>query len=184
MQIPSFVKFLSAGLAIWLSGLTAEPAHAYYPCNGPGPGEVLIGVDNTNGVQTPLCEYVGEDDGYTGGASGPSGYWAERFAAVAWGQDAGGNATYSWYVNASSFGEAETGAVNACVSSGSRNCKVGPSVANGSLAVASGSNGILYADFGEDNGQAKRKALRLCKKSSKGCRIEKLLESPSVWISD
>ena len=41
----------------------AGVALADLPVPQPGPGEVLIGVDNTNGVQTPLCEYVGEDGG-------------------------------------------------------------------------------------------------------------------------
>ena len=102
---------------------------------------------------------------------------------LAWGLDANGNATYAWYVNAYSFDEAEVGAVNTCISSGFQDCRVASSVANGSLAIASGNDGVLYADFGEDNGQAKRKALRMCKNSSKGCKIEEMLESPSVWIS-
>ena len=171
-----------------LLALLPTTALAYYPCNGPGPGEVLIGVDTTNGVQTPLCEYVGEDSdggGGTGGSDpGPGGYWQERFAAVAWGQDADGNATYAWYANAASFDEAEAGAVNACVSGGFQDCRVASSVANGSLVVASGNDGILYAEFGEDTGQAKRKALRMCKAASKGCKVLEMLESPSVWISN
>jgi len=62
-----------------LLALFPTTALAYYPCNGPGPGEILIGVDNTNGVQTPLCEYVGEESYDDGGYSdpGPGGYWEE-----------------------------------------------------------------------------------------------------------
>jgi Domain of unknown function (DUF4189) len=86
-------------------------------------------------------------------------------------------------VNASSFAEAESGALNTCVSGGFSNCHLGPTVANGSLAVAIAKDGTLYADWGGDNGQAKRKALRLCKKSSKGCKIEKVLESQAGWVS-
>lgn len=185
--LASLTCLMLGGLA--LGGLTPTAALAYYPCNGPGPGEVLIGVDNTNGVQTPLCEYVGEDGEDEGGGGGystpdPGGYWAERFAAVAWGDDARGNATYAWYMDAASFDDAERGAVEACIGAGLQNCRAASSVANGSLAVASGNDGILYADFGEDSGRAKRNALTLCKASSKGCRIEEMLESPPVWIGN
>lgn len=46
-----------------LAWLMPTEAFAYYPCNGPGPGEVLIGMDNNTSPPTPLCEYVGEADG-------------------------------------------------------------------------------------------------------------------------
>jgi hypothetical protein len=171
LPVPAF-------LALGLCALFASPALAYYPCNGPGPGEIMIGIDTTNGVQTPLCDV---DPNYVD--PGPSGYWVESFGAIAWGFDANGNASYAWTVNAGSFADAENGALNACVSSGFSNCHLGPTVANGSLAVAVGKDGTLYADWGGDNGQAKRKALRLCKKSSKGCKIEEVLESPAGWVS-
>ena len=59
-------------LPIALLALIPTSALAYYPCNGPGPGEVLIGVDpGGNGVApTPLCEYVGEGGGSGGGDPG------------------------------------------------------------------------------------------------------------------
>lgn len=169
---------LAFGLSLGLTGLSSSPALAYYPCNGPGPGEYLVGMDNSTSPPTPLCEaYPDYVD------PGPSGYWVERFAAIAWGIDANGDATYAWYVNASSFHEAENGALNACVSSGFANCHLGPNVANGSLAVAVAGDGTLYAAHGADNGEARRKALRLCKKSARGCAIEEVLESPAAWVS-
>ena len=66
-------------LALGLSCLLPGAALAYYPCNGPGPGEVLIGVDpGGNGIApTPLCEYVGEDGGGDGGGD-PGGYWVDQ----------------------------------------------------------------------------------------------------------
>lgn len=164
-----------------LTGLAPGPAQAYYACNGPGPGEIMIGVDTTNGVQTPLCEYVGEESEYSD--PGPGGYWVERFAALAWGFDGSGHATYSWYANAASLAEAENGALAQCAASGFAECQLGPSVANGTLAVAVAKDGRLHAEWGEDAGQAKRKALRLCRKSGKGCEIEQVLESPAAWIS-
>jgi Domain of unknown function (DUF4189) len=169
---------LALGLALGLTSLVAAPAHAIFPCNGPGPGQIMVGMDNSTNPPTPICDY---DPNYVD--PGPSGYWVERFGAIAWGFDASGYATYAWYINAASFAEAETGALNACVSSGFQNCHLGPTVANGSLAVAVGKDGTLYAEFGADNGEAKRKAMRLCKKSSKGCKVEEVLASPAAWVS-
>jgi Domain of unknown function (DUF4189) len=171
-----------------LTWLIPSEALAYYPCNGPGPGEVLIGVDTTNGVQTPLCEYVGEDGGDGGGYSDggdPGGYWVEQFAALAWGKDANGAPTYSWYANATSMAEAENGALAQCRAAGDRDCVIGSSVANGAIAVAIDKTGTLHSDWGADAGEAKRKTLRYCKKQGgKGCKIEKIVESPAAWVSN
>jgi Domain of unknown function (DUF4189) len=180
MPVSRRFAHVAAALGLALAGLTPSAAPAYYACNGPGPGEIMIGMDNNTTPPTPLCEYVGEQ-GYVD--PGPSGYWVERFAAIAWGTDPGGWPTYSWYVNAASIGEAEGGALAQCQASGFANCHLGPSVANGSLAIAVDGSGGLHAEWGQDNGQAKRKALRLCKKSAKGCKIEQVLESPSAWVS-
>lgn len=158
---------------------------AYYPCNGPGPGEVLIGVDpGGNGIApTPLCEYVGEA-GAGGGGGDPGGYWVEQFAALAWGTDQNAGPSYSWYINADSVGEAENGAIAQCQASGFRDCRIANSVANGAIAIAVDSSGALHTDWGEDARQAKKKALRFCKgQGGKGCKIEQVLESPAAWVS-
>lgn len=189
MRRPSLdLRHICLLLALALSGLMPEAALAYYPCNGPGPGEVMIGVDNSNGVQTPLCEYVGEDDGgyddsYDGGD--PGGYWVEQFAALAWGQDDSGNPTYSWYQNAASMAEAENGALGQCQSSGFRNCLIATSVANGAIAIAVDKSGAFHTDWGADAGEAKRKTLRYCRQQGgKGCKIDRIIESPAAWVSN
>jgi hypothetical protein len=175
-------------IALGFSCLMPGAALAYYPCNGPGPGEVLIGVDNTNGVQTPLCEYVGEDGGGgDGGGSGgdPGGYWVDQYATLAWGQDANGTPTYSWYINAASQAEADTGAISQCQASGFGNCRIGMGVVNGAIAIAIDNSGTLHSDWGEDDRQAKKKTLRFCKQQGgKGCTIERVLESPAAWASN
>lgn len=177
-MLATLLRTFALGLALALPGLLATPAHALFPCNGPGPGQYLVGMDNNTTPPTPLCEV---DPNYVD--PGPSGYWVERFGAIAWGTDASGRPTYAWYVNASSVAEAENGALNACQSSGFSNCHLGPSVANGSLALVVGKDGTIYADIGGDNSQARRKAMRLCKKTSKGCKLEEVLESPAAWVS-
>lgn len=169
---------LSLGLALGLTSLLPSPAHALFPCNGPGPGQYMVGMDNSTTPPTPLCE---ADPNYVD--PGPSGYWVERFAAIAWGRDSSDGPTYAWFVNASSMAEAENGAMAQCRQSGFFNCHVGPGVANGSLAIVVAGDGGLYAEWGADSGQAKRKALRLCRKSSKGCKVEQVLDSPAAWVS-
>lgn len=177
---------LATMFCLALAGLTPTAALAYYPCNGPGPGEVLIGVDNTNGVQTPLCEYVGEQGGDQGGGSsdpGPGGYWVDRFTSLAWGVTSDGAPTYSWSSGAASEAEANNGALAQCAEAGFGNCSLGPGVINGALAVAGGQDGSLYAEWGETAQKAERKVLRLCRKTAKGCSVERVLESPAEWIS-
>lgn len=180
-------RFSFACLA--LSALTT-PALAYYPCNGPGPDEVLVGVDpGGNGIApTPLCEYVGPPDGepgYDGGYSDPGGYWVDQYATLAWGTDANGQPTYSWYINASSQAEADNGAIAQCQSSGFRDCRIATGVVNGAIAIAIDTSGTMHADWGEDARQAKKKTLKYCKQQGgKGCKIEQVLESPAAWVSN
>jgi hypothetical protein len=141
---------------VWL---LPTDALAYYPCNGPGPGEVLIGVDpGGNGIApTPL----------------------------AWGTDQSGGPTYSWYSNAASQAEADAGALTQCQASGFLDCRIAMGVTNGAIAVAVDTGGALHTDWGKDARQAKKKALRFCRKQGgKGCKIEQVLESPAAWISN
>lgn len=166
-----------------LIALIPSEALAYYPCNGPGPGEVMIGMDNNTTPPTPLCEYVG--DGGGGGYDDPGGYWVDRFATLAWGTDPNGSPTYSWYANASSQAEADGGAIAQCQVSGFRDCRIAMGVTNGAIAVAIDNGGSMHTDWGEDARQAKKKALRFCKgQGGKGCKIDKVLESPAVWVSN
>lgn len=169
---------LSFALAFGLIGLRSDPAHALFPCNGPGPGQYVVGMDNSTTPPTPLCE---ADASYAD--PGQSGYWVERFGAIAWGRDSSDGPVYAWYVNASSFAEAENGAMAECQRGGFSNCNLGPSVANGSLAIAVAGDGGLYAESGANAGQARRKVMRLCRQSSKGCKVERVLDSPAGWVS-
>lgn len=187
MTRPSLALRLFPLAMIWL---TPTQALAYYPCNGPGPGEVMIGIDNSNGVQTPLCEYVGEDDGgdYGGGdysGGDPGGYWVDQYATLAWGTEPNGRPTYSWYANGTSQSEADNGALAQCQSSGFGDCRIAMGVTNGAIAVAVDKSGALHTDWGEDAPKAKKKALRYCKQQGgKGCKIEKVIESPAAWVSN
>lgn len=188
IPLPSLalVRTVFGSLGLGILGLMPNAALAYYPCNGPGPGEVLIGVDpGGNGIApTPLCEYVGEDGGGYDGGGDPGGYWVEQFAAIAWGQDANGAPTYSWYANGKSMAEAENGALAQCNASGFGDCRIATSVANGAISVAVDKTGTLHTHWGEDARQAKKNTLRHCRsQGGKGCKIEHTIESPAAWVS-
>jgi hypothetical protein len=180
--MPPFRPFLPIAAPLLAFGVVLHlpsAAYAYYPCNGPGPGEILIGVDNTNGVQTPLCA---PDPNYV--EPGPSGYWVDQFATLVWGTEPNGAPTYSWYINASSQAEADNGALAQCQASGFRDCRIAMGVTNGAIAVAIDNSGSMHTDWGEDARQAKKKALRFCKsQGGKGCKVEQVLESPAAWVS-
>lgn len=169
-----------------LAWLMPSAALAYYPCNGAGPGEVIVGMapNGPGQADTPLCEYVGEEDGGYGGGGDPGGYWVDQYATLAWGEEASGQPTYSWYINATSQAEADTGAIAQCQRSGFRNCRIATGVTNGAIAIAVDTSGTLHSDWGEDARQAKKKVLRFCKQQGgKGCKVEQVLESPAAWVN-
>ena len=76
------VQMLVVALA-WC--LWPAAAQAQYPCNGPGPGERMVGMtQGGNGVApVPLCV---RDD--SGGAPAPPAAPANSYAAIAWHPDA------------------------------------------------------------------------------------------------
>lgn len=173
------------------TSLLSGPALAEYPCSFAGPGEIIVGqTEAGNGVASvPLCEYVGEDDGggdgYSDGGGDPGGYWVDRYTTLAWGTDQNGGPTYTWYANASSQAEADNGALAQCQSSGFRDCRIAMGVTNGAIAVAVDTGGSLHTDWGEDARKAKKNTLRVCKQNGgKGCKIEKVLDSPAAWVSN
>lgn len=189
--LPPPARLRSLLLTLGLGCLVPGAALAEYPCGSPGPGEVIVGqTPGGDGIASvPLCEYVGEDDGgdYGDGSGGgdPGGYWVDRYGALAWGQEANGAPTYTWYVNAASQAEAENGALAQCSASGFGDCQAATWVVNGTIAIAVDASGVLYSDHGEDARQAGKKALRACKRQGgKGCKVERTLDSLPVWVGN
>jgi Domain of unknown function (DUF4189) len=178
---------LAALASLALTGLLGGPARAEYPCGNPGPGEIIVGqTEGGNGIaSTPLCEYVGEDDGTSDGGSDPGGYWVDQYTTLVWGTDGNGQPTYSWYANGTSQSEADAGALAQCQSSGFSNCAIATNVVNGAIAIAVDKSGTLHSDWGKDPREAKKKALKFCKsQGGKGCQIEKVLDSPAAWVGN
>ena len=186
MRFPSFPLAL-APLALF--ALLPSQALAEYPCGNPGPGEVIVGqTEGGNGIaSTPLCEYVGEDDGsyYDGGGGDPGGYWVDSYGALAWATDPNGYATYTYSYGAASQADAETSALNECHAAGFSDCRSATYVVNGSIAIVMDTDGGLHAEWGEDDGTAQRKAKRLCRqRGAKGCTLEGTVSSPAEWVSN
>jgi hypothetical protein len=175
LRLPRLIRLATAGLL----ALLPTQALAYYPCNGPGPDEVLIGIDKSAGYDVPLCEYVGPPEDQAGG------YWVDQYAVLAWGNDANGTPTYTWTVGADSQAAAESGALGECSNRGFLNCRAATWVVNGAIAVTVDNSGSLHSDQGPDAATARKKALRACKsQGGKGCKVEQVLESLPVWVSN
>lgn len=157
-------------------------ALACCPCNGPGPGEVLVGMDNTTPPPTPLCGFVGKDPAC---GSDPGGYWGGQYATLVWVTDQTGGPPGSWPMNASRQAEADNGTLAQCQVSGFRDCRIAMSETNGAIAVAIDNGGSWRTDWGKDARPARKKALRFGKRQgAKGCKIETVIESPSAWVSN
>ncbi|WP_284165523.1 DUF4189 domain-containing protein [Frigidibacter sp. SD6-1] len=167
-----------------MSGMAAAQG---YPCpSGPGPGEVMIGTSGggASGIaEIPICAPSG--GGYGGGYdTGPSGYWSERFAAIAWGTEPDGRPTYTYAFDYPSNNEAVNAAVAECKRLGFQDCRPGTDVANGSIAIVVASDGNLFADWGKNGRQAKSKAMKACRAyNGKKCTAEEVIDSPAVWMS-
>ncbi len=138
-------------------------------------------MDNNTTPPTPLCEYVGDRGAV---ASGPGGYWVERFAAIGWGYEASGRPGYGHAVNAGSAADADAIAMQACAQAGLSDCHSGTNVANGAIVIVEGREGSLHADWGGNARQAQRKALRNRRaQTGRRCSVEQVLESPARWVS-
>jgi hypothetical protein len=184
--MPGHPRTLSTIIGLVFAALTPSAALAYYPCDGAGPGEVIVGMEPNGPGQpdTPICEYVGEDGSGEGGGD-PGGYWVDSYAALAWASDSAGNATYTYSYDAASQADAEQGALAECSAAGFRDCRLATYVLNGSIAVATDKDGTLHAEWGSDGGEAKSKALRLCRqRGGKGCKLDGMVDSPARWVSD
>jgi hypothetical protein len=134
------LRIAPPAISLWLAllGPTSGPAEAAFICpGGPGQGDVMVGLGNSSGAS--VCDVAA--DAHVD--PGPSGYCAERFAAIAWGRGGAGSPAYR-------------------SSAGFAKCSLGPWVANDPLAVAVSDDGRQHAETGATGKPAERKALRLC----------------------
>lgn len=173
------LAFLAATLLALL--LPARPAMAQaYPCNGPGPGERMVGMTpGGNGVAgVPLCV---RDEAAAPVPQGPPTQWVNSYYVAAWHPDASDVWTAAGYRSADAAGEA---ALAACAAAMGPGCTLTPGAANGSIAIARDGLGTLWAATGASDGKARKEVEKLCVKEQQAiCQVINTTNSPS-WIEE
>lgn len=149
------------GLIAGVAALAPQPAAAAYPCpNGPGPGEVQVGIaDGGHGIANmPMCNRVGGQGGDAGGVSGggmAGGGVYYVYGAIAWHPDVGD----VWMVgNQYAPHRAEREAMAACNQAMGGGCSSIGEWHNSSMAILRDRSGLLWNAW-TGNGGADRKRL-------------------------
>lgn len=137
----------------------AQPARAAYPCpNGPGPGEVQVGVTGgSHGVAAvPVCDRA-QGGGGDGGNAAPSYYYI--YGAIAWHPDADD----VWMVgNYDAPYAAEREAMAACNNAMGGGCSSIGEWHNSSMRIFRDRSGALWSGWHGDGGVRSKKALADC----------------------
>jgi len=142
---------------VWgLSLASAEAQH--YPCNGPGPGERLVGMaPNGPGVApTPLC--ARDDSG--GAPEQPEAPSDGSFAAIAWHVDAADVWVDGNYSGANNL--AEQGALDACNRVMGGGCTSAGTWGNSSMAIIRDKEGYFYSAWLGENGAERDRVMAEC----------------------
>lgn len=148
---------LWAAIALaWCLWPTAAQAQ-HYPCNGPGPGERLVGVVPAGpGVApTPLCERV--DGG--GGPAAPAPP-SEAHATLVWHPDAADVWVDGNYTGSNNPGEAN--ALAACAEVMGDGCSSIGSWWNSSMTIIRNKEGYFYKGWAGEGGAERKQALADC----------------------
>lgn len=148
-------QMLVIALAWCLWPASAQAQH--YPCNGPGPGERLVGmVPGGPGVApTPLCA---RDD--SGGAPAQPQAPSENHAAIAWHVDAADVWVDGNYTGANNV--AEQGALDACNKVMGGGCTSAGTWWNSSIAIIRDRNGYFYKGWAGDGGAERDRVMAEC----------------------
>lgn len=132
-------------------------AQAQYPCNGPGPGERMVGMtQGGNGVAPiPLCV---RDD--SGAAPAPAPAPNNSYAAMAWHPDAADVWVDGNYLGSDNIGETEAlAACNAVMGSG---CTAAGTWWNSSMTVIRDRQGYFYKGWAGEGGAERKQVLAEC----------------------
>lgn len=146
----------------------AQPAHAAYPCpNGPGPGEIQVGMaDGGHGIATlPMCNRVGGADDAPGDLGAPGGaVMVPRgapytYGSIAWHADAGD----VWMVgNSGAASTAEREALAACNRAMGGGCTAIGTWHNSAMKILRDRHGGLISAWDGDGGEHSARTLAAC----------------------
>ena len=158
------------GAGLVLAILSAEPAAAQgtFVCpSGPGPGERQVGMTpGGNGVAAvPVCV----SDGTGRSAPPPVQMRAiDNYYAAAWHPESNDAWIVAGYLNESRAAQAALSACNQAMGGG---CTLADSNVNGSLVIARGVTGELYAVSRAKRGDAEKEAKRFCRSKNDECVV-------------
>lgn len=159
-------SLLAVVLAVPLA-FAASRVHAQaYPCNGPGPGEIMVGMaPGSNGVApTPLCAPAP-------GSAGPTAP-AERMPDIYMSVITHPDTRQYWF--ASGYGSAEWAekeALEKCAKAMGEGCEVNDTWSNNAtIVVVEDVAGNMFAKGEARSSIISSASLKECKKYSSGCR--------------
>lgn len=158
---------LGCAIAACLALLRASPAHAQgYVCpQGPRPGERQVGVSGGgNGVAAvPICVRDAP------AAPPPPPIRAvDSYIAAAWHKESNDAWIAAGYLNA---GRARQTALDACNRAMGGGCTIASENVNGTIVIARGTYGSLYASTGGAKGPTEKQAREYCRKQNDECLI-------------
>jgi hypothetical protein len=159
MQVPKNMRRMGQMLAIllawclWPAGAAAQ----HYPCNGPGPGERLVGMapGGPGVAPTPLCARV--DDG---GGSAPPPVSSGSHAALAWHAEAADVWVDGNYTGPNNV--AESTALAACNEVMGGGCESSGTWSNSSITVLRDRNGYFYRGWNGEGGADRKRVMAEC----------------------
>ena len=163
--------------AIWLG--TQPASAAPYPCNGPGPGRIMVGMTPAgNGVASvPLCV---DDPNSSSPVAAPPAPVRNDFSAVAWHPDASDVWASARYQNQAAANDVALRHCNEVMGSG---CEVIWQV-NGFIGAAISPNGNIMWSANSSRGKVKKSLEDQCKEFVLGCVPIGIFKSTDGYETD
>lgn len=133
--------------------LYPQPAAAQlFPCNGDGPGQRMVGMDNSTTPPTPLCQATG------GGQAPAPAAPVILYGSLAWHPDADD----VWVATGYSTKGQDQATINACNAVMGGGCTAIGEWSNSYVSVARDHSGGLYAGWGTSSRRSKQDASKVC----------------------
>jgi hypothetical protein len=135
----------------------AQAAAQHYPCNGPGPGERLVGMapGGPGVAPTPLCM---RDD--SGGGPAPAPQSSGSYAALAWHPDAADVWVDGNYTGPNNI--SESSALDACNQAMGGGCSATGTWSNSSMSIIRDKAGYFYKGWNGEGGAERKQVMADC----------------------